>query len=116
MLDKTEVLDLARKYAEKVNEIFDTEAIMLYGSFVNGLPHEYSDINIAVVMAEYDGKWLETTDRLYEIGEGVHLYIAPRLFYMSLLQEDVSHSTYGLKDAIMLYHKDRAGAKEVAHP
>lgn len=32
------------------------EAIVLYGSYVNGVPHEWSDIDVAVISPDFEGK------------------------------------------------------------
>ena len=40
MLDKATVRDIAEKYAEEVKKVLQPTAIVLFGSYVNGKPHE----------------------------------------------------------------------------
>ena len=60
MLDKTTVREIALQYAEEVKKVLNPEKIILFGSYVNGTPWEYSDIDIAVVMNDYRGNWFDT--------------------------------------------------------
>jgi predicted nucleotidyltransferase len=64
MLDKTTVREIAAKYAEEVMKVLEPNAIILFGSYVNGIPHKWSDIDIAVVINNFQGNWLETASML----------------------------------------------------
>jgi len=79
MLDKAKVREIAARYAEKVNKVLKPNAIILFGSYVNGNPHEWSDIDIAVVMNDYQGNWLETASMLCGLSWEVSLDIEPHL-------------------------------------
>jgi predicted nucleotidyltransferase len=79
MLDKTTVREIALKYTEEVKKVLNPVEIILFGSYVNGTPHEYSDIDIAVVMNNYQGDWLETASMLYGLKRQVSLDIEPHL-------------------------------------
>ena len=39
-----------RRYARQIAEKFDPEKIILFGSYAYGEPHEWSDVDILVVM------------------------------------------------------------------
>jgi predicted nucleotidyltransferase len=43
-----------RRYARQVAEKFDPEKIFLFGSYAYGQPHEWSDVDILVVMPAYN--------------------------------------------------------------
>jgi len=79
MLDKNAVREIAKKYSEEITKILNPERIILFGSYVNGTPHEYSDIDIAVVMNDYQGNWLETATMLCALREPVSIDIEPHL-------------------------------------
>ena len=79
MLDKTTVRKIAQKYAEEVKKVLNPEKILLFGSHVNGTPWEYSDIDIAVVMNDYQGNWLDTATMLCALRVSVSLDIEPHL-------------------------------------
>jgi len=79
MLDKTTVREIALKYAEEVKKVLSPEKILLFGSYVNGTPREYSDIDIAVVMNNYQGNWLDAATMLCALRMSVSLDIEPHL-------------------------------------
>ena len=43
-----------RRHARRIAEKFDPERIILFGSYAYGQPHEWSDVDILVVMRAYD--------------------------------------------------------------
>jgi uncharacterized protein len=53
ILNKTDALNIAEKYALAVKAKFDYSKIYLFGSYVRGNFHEDSDIDIAVVLKDY---------------------------------------------------------------
>jgi predicted nucleotidyltransferase len=71
VLDKIEARDVAYKYAERVCEIYEPKQVIIFGSYVNGNPHEDSDIDIAVVFDAVEGNWLETWGDLIRLREGI---------------------------------------------
>ena len=79
MLDKTTVREIAFQYAEEVKKVLNPEKIILFGSYVNGTPWEYSDIDIAVVMNDYQGNWLDTAVMLCGLKRQVSIDIEPHL-------------------------------------
>ena len=79
MLDKTTVREIALKYAEEVKKVLNPVKIILFGSYVNGTPWEYSDIDIAVVMDDYQGDWYETHVMLCRLKRQVSIDIEPHL-------------------------------------
>ena len=79
MLDKNSVREVAKKYSEEVIKVLNPEKIILFGSHVNGRPCESSDIDIAVVMNDYQGNWLETATMLCALRESVSIDIEPHL-------------------------------------
>ena len=79
MLDKESVREIAVKYAEEVKKELNPDSIILFGSYVNGKPHEWSDIDIAVVFSNYQGNWLETTSMLSRLTRLISIDIEPHL-------------------------------------
>ena len=53
MLDKASVRRIAQDYASEVRKTLDPQKVILFGSYVNGNPHEWSDIDIAVVFNDF---------------------------------------------------------------
>ena len=79
ILDKATVREIAEKYAEEVKKVLQPSFIVLFGSHVNGNPHEWSDIDIAVIMHDYQGDWLKTYSMLFTLKRHVTLDIEPHL-------------------------------------
>jgi predicted nucleotidyltransferase len=68
MLDKEKVREIALKYSEKVRETLNPAKIILFGSYVNGNPHEWSDIDIAVLVSDItDDDWYNARILLWGI-------------------------------------------------
>lgn len=79
MLDKKAVREIAEKYAEEVKKVLNPTAIVIFGSYVNGSPHEWSDIDIAVIVRDFKGNWLETASTLCGLSWDISLDIEPHL-------------------------------------
>ena len=53
-MDKRDALDSALKYARAVKSKYDFVKIILFGSYAKGNYHEDSDIDIAVILKDYN--------------------------------------------------------------
>jgi predicted nucleotidyltransferase len=78
-MDKTTVVNAVQEYANIVIQEFSPSAIVLYGSHVNGNPHEESDIDVAVIFDGFSGDWLQVSARLWQLTRKVSTYIEPIL-------------------------------------
>jgi predicted nucleotidyltransferase len=76
-MDQESVLKIAKTYADKVRETLDVEQIYLYGSYANNSANFLSDIDIAVVVENIDGDYLDTLIRLYKLRRDVDFRIEP---------------------------------------
>jgi len=79
MLDKKVVRELAIRYAEEVKKILNPTAIIIFGSYINGNPNEYSDIDIAILVKDYNDNWLEMASILSGLTRRVSIDIEPHL-------------------------------------
>jgi predicted nucleotidyltransferase len=79
MLDKKQAHEIAVIYADKVTSVLSPDSIILFGSYINGTPHEYSDIDIAVIMNDFQNDWLETASMLCGLAWDVSFDIEPHL-------------------------------------
>ena len=79
MLDKETVIKVVEQYANVVVKEFSPDAVVLYGSYVKGNPHNDSDIDVAVIFNGFTGDWLKTSNRLWHLREDISLYIEPIL-------------------------------------
>ena len=79
MLDKKTAREIAVKYAEEVKKVLNPKGVILFGSCVNGATHEYSDIDIAIVVSDFEGNWLETASLLFNLTWDISIDIEPHL-------------------------------------
>jgi predicted nucleotidyltransferase len=79
MLDKSTVIDTVKRYADAVKNEFAPGAIVLFGSYISGEPHEDSDIDVGIVFNGFTGDWLQTSSRLWGLIENISFDIEPIL-------------------------------------
>lgn len=53
-MDRTDALTIAREFATAVKTNYDCKQVFLFGSYVKGTYHEESDIDIAVILKEFE--------------------------------------------------------------
>ncbi|MDR2558420.1 MAG: nucleotidyltransferase domain-containing protein [Oscillospiraceae bacterium] len=79
MLDKKTVIDTVERYAKIVKKELSPFAVILFGSYVNGSPHEDSDIDVGVVFNGFTGDWRKTASLLWRLRRGISFDIEPHL-------------------------------------
>jgi predicted nucleotidyltransferase len=81
VLDKAAARKIAYEYAEEVKKVLRPDKVVLFGSYVNGTPHEDSDIDIAVLVSDMDGEaWYDARIVLQRIRRNkVFLDVEPHL-------------------------------------
>jgi predicted nucleotidyltransferase len=78
-MDRETALNNAAVYASEVCKVFDPFNIILFGSYVNGMATQESDIDIAVIFDGYTGNWLQDSAMLWGLTRKVSTYIEPIL-------------------------------------
>ena len=53
-MDHKDALNIARQYASVVNTAYNCKQVFLFGSYVKGTNQEESDIDIAVILKEFE--------------------------------------------------------------
>ena len=53
-MDRTDAVNIAREFAALVKANYDCKQVFLFGSYANGTYHEESDIDIAVILKEFE--------------------------------------------------------------
>lgn len=81
VLGKEDALNLVRKYKEVIMPRFGRDTkVLMFGSYSKGNPHEWSDIDVAVIVPKIaEGKWLEWSTSLWHDVKRVSLLIEPIL-------------------------------------
>lgn len=75
----SEINSSINRYAELVRQNLHVNMIILYGSYAQGTEHKDSDIDIAVVVDELDGDFLDVSARLFSLCREVNTDIEPKL-------------------------------------
>jgi predicted nucleotidyltransferase len=78
-LDKSTAREIASQYTDEVTKVLKPSAVVLFGSYVNGVPDEDSDIDIAVILNDFRGDWLETASLLCGLSWDISLDIETHL-------------------------------------
>lgn len=83
MLDTETVIKIAEQYAQEVSKILNPRAIVLYGSYVKGTARSNSDIDVAVIVDDLTGDYLEISKQLYKLRRDISADIEPVLLILS---------------------------------
>lgn len=73
-------------YVDKITEVMNVDLIILFGSYAKGIPHEYSDIDLAVISNELDpqaARW----ENVKLIKEKASLHFDPELQLIPFTKE-----------------------------
>ena len=79
MLDKGTVISIVESYSDAVKKEFSPYTIVLFGSYINGVPHEDSDIDVGIVFNGFTGDWLEASAKLWRLRHNISFDIEPHL-------------------------------------
>ena len=81
ILPREFALELVRRYKEAIAPRFDPAMkVMMFGSYAKGHPHEWSDIDVAVIVPKIDNeKWMDTSVSLNRATDTISCYIEPIL-------------------------------------
>ena len=79
MLDKTTVISIVERYVDAIKKELSPNAVVLFGSYVNGVPHEDSDIDIGIIFDGFTGDWLEASAKLWRLRHDISFDIEPHL-------------------------------------
>jgi predicted nucleotidyltransferase len=79
VLDKRTVINTVERYADIVAKEFSPAAVVLYGSYAEGNPHDDSDIDVAVIFNGFKGDWLKVSSSLWRLRREISFDIEPIL-------------------------------------
>ena len=95
-LDKKQVIENAKEYANLVSKQIDAEKIILFGSYAKGNWHKDSDIDVAVIVDKISDDFLSISTMLNKLTRNIDYRIEP-----VLLAKDDDRS--GFLSTILLY-------------
>lgn len=81
-MDKREAEIKARTYVNIARDVVKFDKAILFGSYANGSPKEYSDIDIGLFLDTLDDNvdYLKLMSRLYHVAMNIDVLIEPHLF------------------------------------
>ena len=91
-MDEREVIKIAKEYKKAVIGQLSSASVYLYGSYSKGEAHEYSDIDLAIVVPHLDGDYMSTSAKLWRLTMDINTLIEPILIeecHPSPLYEDI---------------------------
>jgi predicted nucleotidyltransferase len=81
------VIKRLKEKAYKISKLFPLTALYLYGSYANGKPTSYSDVDVAVFSPAFGNNIIHETAILMEIFEETGLMVEPRVYSSKELEE-----------------------------
>ena len=78
-MDKTDALNVVKKYAEVVKNSFDYQKVILFGSYARGNARKDSDIDIAIVFSDYENR-IDRQVELMKLTRQIDTRIEPHPF------------------------------------
>ena len=78
-MDKTDALNIVKKYAEIVRYSFGYQKIILFGSYAKDNARKDSDIDIAIIFSDYDNRF-ERQVELMKLTRQIDTRIEPHPF------------------------------------
>ena len=119
-MDQDKVLTIARAYADAVRNVMNPSGVFLYGSQSKGTATRDSDIDIAVVVDQLPGDYLESLSLLWKLTRSVSEELEPVLLSTRdrerIPSHDPDHRHRCLTQILTQNGKNPGGAERVWSP
>lgn len=73
------IMEIVKKYVEKICENYKIEAIILFGSYAKGTNNENSDIDIAIITDDFENDIFDEELKLMKLRRNIDTRIEPHL-------------------------------------
>ena len=81
-MDRREALSAVASFSDAIRATYKPVKVVLYGSYARGDHHASSDIDVAVIVEQVNGDFLDAEAGLYRIRRGIDDRIEPVLLEM----------------------------------
>jgi uncharacterized protein len=78
-MDQQEVLKRVGSFPARIQDTFHPGKVFLFGSWSRNEAKEFSDIDVAVIVSEWTGKFMKAQSELFRCASEVDLRIEPIL-------------------------------------
>jgi uncharacterized protein len=102
-MDKNEAINIAKRYIETINNKYQIENVILFGSFAKGTFHGDSDIDLAIILKSVDDI-IDTQIDLMCLRSDEDLQIEPHPFAKSDFQESNPVVAEIIKNGIEIFN------------
>lgn len=96
-MDKN-IIKAVKRFAELAKKEFPIQKVVLYGSYAKRTQRKDSDIDVAVILNNYDGDILKANGKLFALVRNIDVRIEPIILEMN-------HDKSGFIESIMKYGK-----------
>lgn len=79
-IPKEIVVEKLKQAVADISKRLPLDAVYLYGSYANGRPKFYSDVDVVVVSPAFGANIVQETAMLMELFEGTGLMVEPRAY------------------------------------
>ncbi|MEW6701830.1 MAG: nucleotidyltransferase domain-containing protein [Bacteroidota bacterium] len=80
-MDKN-IIKAIKKFTELANKEFPIQKVILYGSYAKKTQRKESDIDVAVILHDYDGDILKANGKLFALARDIDVRIEPIILEM----------------------------------
>lgn len=80
-MDKEQVVEIVQKYYDVIKNLFNIKRVVLFGSYSNGVPREWSDIDVAIFLDEKPNDLIGAESLLYKLRRNIDSRIEPIIIY-----------------------------------
>lgn len=88
-MDNKKIKLIIKKYIASIKQSLNPQLIVLYGSYVNGKPNKFSDVDLAIFLKKRQIKdYLDTEKYLFKLSGQIDSRLEPNLFFI----EDIRKS------------------------
>ncbi len=101
-MGKNETIEKVKEFADIIVAEFNPNIIVLFGSYAKGTENEYSDIDVAVIVDEIEGNYLDVLSKLYKMRRKIDVRIEPHIFETGSDESGLLHEV--LTTGNILYH------------
>jgi predicted nucleotidyltransferase len=96
-------MKMTEQYAIEVTKTLNPKAIIVYGSYIKGIASSDSGIDIAVILEDFSGDYLEISKKLYKIRRNISADIEPILL---TLASDCAFINEVLRTGLIVYQSE----------
>lgn len=109
-MDRNEIVEKVKEYANKLIDKFSIKYLILYGSYANGTARKDSDIDVGVIVESLEGDFLEAEIELFRLRRSIDERIEPVLL---ISNEDKSGFIKQITDKGIIIHPSRPPMEKV---